>query len=70
MTALSNRKTSIGWVMTTLFAEREKDLLIGSSALTGIFDAALGFMAAMTAMSVVATATIDTAQPGLAPKPA
>jgi MFS family permease len=26
-----------GWVMTTFFAEREKYLLIGSSALTGIF---------------------------------
>jgi sugar phosphate permease len=26
-----------GWIMTTLFADREKYLLIGSSALTGIF---------------------------------
>ena len=133
-----------GWVMTTFFAEREKYLLIGSSALTGIFlyamykaetitmlivyqslvyffksfvlaavialptkllrddqigsgvgmvnlggqsagfvapaaigfivtgtgsfDAAFGFLVAMTAMSVVVAATINTAQPRLAPK--
>ncbi|MGY8705243.1 hypothetical protein RAD16_05800 [Bradyrhizobium sp. 18BD] len=135
-----------GWVMTTFFAEREKYLLIGSSALTGIFlyamykaetiamlivfqsvvyffksfvlasvvalptkllrddqigsgvgmvnlggqsagfvapaimgfivtgtgsfDAAFGFLVAMTALSVVVAATINTAQPRLAPKPA
>lgn len=135
-----------GWVMTTFFAEREKYLLIGSSALTGIFlyamykaetitmlivyqsvvyffksfvlaavvalptkllrddqigsgvgmvnlggqsagfvapaiigfivtgtgsfDAAFGFLVGMTAMSVVVAATINTAQPKLAPKPA
>ncbi|MDH6258922.1 MFS transporter [Bradyrhizobium sp. BR13661] len=135
-----------GWVMTTFFAEREKYLLIGSSALTGIFlyamyksetitmlivyqslvyffksfvlasvialptkllrddqigsgvgmvnlggqsagfvapaaigfivtgtgsfDAAFGFLVAMTAMSVVVAATINTAQPRLVPKPA
>lgn len=133
-----------GWVMTTFFAEREKYLLIGSSALTGIFlyfmykaetitmlivyqsvvyffksfvlaavvalptkllrddqigsgvgmvnlggqsagfvapaaigfivtgtgsfDAAFGFLVAMTAMSVVVASTINTAQPRLAPK--
>jgi MFS family permease len=131
-----------GWVMTTFFAEREKYLLIGSSALTGIFlyamyksqtiaaligyqclvyffksfvlasvialptkllrddqigsgvgmvnlggqsagfvapaimgfiatgtgsfDAAFGFLVAMTAMSVVVAATINTEQPKLA----
>ncbi|MBR0973978.1 MFS transporter [Bradyrhizobium japonicum] len=135
-----------GWVMTTFFAEREKYLLIGSSALTGIFlyamykaetitmlivfqslvyffksfvlasvialptkllrddqigsgigmvnlggqsagfvapvaigfivtgtgsfDAAFGFLVAMTALSVVVAATINTAQPKLAPQPA
>ncbi|MGY8678726.1 MFS transporter [Bradyrhizobium sp. UFLA05-153] len=135
-----------GWVMTRFFAEREKWLLIGSSALTGIFlyamykaetiavlityqslvyffksfvlasvvalptkllrddqigsgvgmvnlggqsagfvapaaigfivtgtgsfDAAFGFLVAMTAMSVVVAATINTAQPKLAPQPA
>ncbi|MET4068645.1 sugar phosphate permease [Bradyrhizobium sp. S3.2.6] len=135
-----------GWVMTTFFAEREKYLLIGSSALTGIFlyamykaetitvliayqslvyffksfvlaavialptkllrddqigsgvgmvnlggqsagfvapaaigfivtgtgsfDAAFGFLVAMTALSVVVATTINTAQPKLAPKPA
>ncbi|MDE5444065.1 MFS transporter [Bradyrhizobium sp. CSA207] len=135
-----------GWVMTTFFNEREKYLLIGSSALTGIFlyamykaetitmliayqsvvyffksfvlasvialptkllrddqigsgvgmvnlggqsagfvapvaigfivtgtgsfDAAFGFLVAMTALSVVVAATISTAQPTLAPKPA
>ncbi|QPF88776.1 MFS transporter [Bradyrhizobium commune] len=135
-----------GWVMTTYFAEREKYLLIGSSALTGIFlyamykaetipvlivyqslvyffksfvlasvialptkllrddqigsgvgmvnlggqsagfvapaimgfivtgtgsfDTAFGFLVAMTALSVVVAATINTAQPRLAPKPA
>ncbi|MDI3560372.1 MFS transporter [Bradyrhizobium sp. Arg816] len=134
-----------GWVMTTFFAEREKYLLIGSSALTGIFlyamykaetitmlivfqslvyffksfvlasvvalptkllrddqigsgigmvnlggqsagfiapvaigfivtgtgsfDAAFGFLVAMTALSVVVAATINTAQPRLAPQP-
>jgi sugar phosphate permease len=133
-----------GWVMTTFFSEREKYLLIGSSALTGIFlyamykaetitmlivfqslvyffksfvlasvialptkllrddqigsgvgmvnlggqsagfvapvaigfivtgtgsfDAAFGFLVAMTALSVVVAATINTAQPRLAPK--
>lgn len=132
-----------GWVMTTFFAEREKYLLIGASALTGIFlyamykaetiamlityqsvvyffksfvlasvialptkllrddqigsgigmvnlggqsagfvapvaigfivtgtgsfDAAFGFLVAMTALSVVVAATINTAQPKLAP---
>ncbi|WP_369724005.1 MULTISPECIES: MFS transporter [unclassified Bradyrhizobium] len=135
-----------GWVMTTFFNEREKYLLIGSSALTGIFlyamykaetitmlityqslvyffksfvlasvialptkllrddqigsgvgmvnlggqsagfvapaaigfivtgtgsfDAAFGFLVAMTALSVVVAATISTAQPKLAVKPA
>jgi sugar phosphate permease len=135
-----------GWVMTTFFAEREKYLLIGSSALTGIFlyamykaetitvlivyqslvyffksfvlaavialptkllrddqigsgvgmvnlggqsagfvapaaigfivtgtgsfDAAFGFLVAMTALSVVVATTINTAQPRLALKPA
>ncbi|MDA9506665.1 MFS transporter [Bradyrhizobium sp. CCBAU 11386] len=135
-----------GWVMTTFFSEREKYLLIGSSALTGIFlyamykaetitmlivfqslvyffksfvlasvialptkllrddqigsgvgmvnlggqsagfvapvaigfivtgtgsfDAAFGFLVAMTALSVVVAATISTAQPRLAPQPA
>ena len=135
-----------GWVMTTFFAEREKYLLIGSSALTGIFlyamykaetitvliayqslvyffksfvlaavvalptkllrddqigsgvgmvnlggqsagfvapaaigfivtgtgsfDAAFGFLVAMTALSVVVAATINTAQPKLAQQPA
>ena len=135
-----------GWVMTTFFDEREKYLLIGSSALTGIFlyamykaetlsaliayqslvyffksfvlasvialptkllrddqigsgigmvnlggqsagfvapaaigfivtgtgsfDAAFGFLVAMTALSVVVAATINTAQPKLAPRPA
>ncbi|UPK39942.1 MFS transporter [Bradyrhizobium sp. 186] len=135
-----------GWVMTTFFDEREKYLLIGSSALTGIFlyamykaetitmliayqslvyffksfvlasvialptkllrddqigsgvgmvnlggqsagfvapavigfivtgtgsfDAAFGFLVAMTAMSVVVAATINTAQAKLAPSPA
>jgi sugar phosphate permease len=135
-----------GWVMTTFFAEREKYLLIGSSALTGIFlyamykaetitvlivyqslvyffksfvlaavialptkllrddqigsgvgmvnlggqsagfvapaaigfivtgtgsfDAAFGFLVAMTALSVVVATTINTAQPKLALKPA
>ncbi len=135
-----------GWVMTTFFNEREKYLLIGSSALTGIFlyamykaetitmlityqslvyffksfvlasvialptkllrddqigsgvgmvnlggqsagfvapaaigfivtgtgsfDAAFGFLMAMTALSVVVAATISTAQPKLAVKPA
>ncbi len=35
---LATISTAIGgWVMTTFFAEREKYLLIGSSALTGIF---------------------------------
>jgi sugar phosphate permease len=134
-----------GWVMTTFFAEREKYLLIGSSALTGIFlyamyksetltaliayqsvvyffksfvlasvvalptkllrddqigsgvgmvnlggqsagfvapaamgfivtgtgsfDAAFGFLVAMTAMSVVVASTINTAQAKLAPSP-
>lgn len=134
-----------GWVMTTFFAEREKYLLIGSSALTGIFlyamykaetiamlityqsvvyffksfvlasvvalptkllrddqigsgigmvnlggqsagfiapvaigfivtgtgsfDAAFGFLVAMTALSVVVAATINTAQPKLAAQP-
>jgi hypothetical protein len=37
---------------------------------TGSFDAAFGFLVAMTAMSVVVAATINTAQPGLAPRPA
>jgi sugar phosphate permease len=135
-----------GWVMTTFFAEREKYLLIGASALTGIFlyamykaetiamlityqsvvyffksfvlasvialptkllrddqigsgigmvnlggqsagfvapvaigfivtgtgsfDAAFGFLMAMTALSVVVAATISTAQPKLAPQTA
>lgn len=135
-----------GWVMTTFFSEREKYLLIGSSALTGIFlyamyksetitmliafqslvyffksfvlasvialptkllrddqigsgvgmvnlggqsagfvapvaigfivtgtgsfDAAFGFLVAMTALSVVVAATISTAQPKLVPQPA
>lgn len=135
-----------GWVMTTFFDEREKYLLIGSSALTGIFlyamhkaetitmliayqslvyffksfvlasvialptkllrddqigsgvgmvnlggqsagfvapavigfivtgtgsfDAAFGFLVAMTAMSVGVAATINTAQAKLAPSPA
>jgi sugar phosphate permease len=135
-----------GWVMTTFFAEREKYLLIGASALTGIFlyamykaetiamlityqsvvyffksfvlasvialptkllhddqigsgigmvnlggqsagfvapvaigfivtgtgsfDAAFGFLVAMTALSVVVAATISTAQPKLAPQTA
>jgi sugar phosphate permease len=135
-----------GWVMTTFFAEREKYLLIGSSALTGIFlyamyksetltmlivyqslvyffksfvlasvialptkllrddqigsgigmvnlggqsagfvapaaigfivtgtgsfDAAFGFLVAMTALSVVVAATINTAQPKLVPSAA
>jgi sugar phosphate permease len=135
-----------GWVMTTFFSEREKYLLIGSSALTGIFlyamykaetimvlivfqslvyffksfvlaavialptkllrddqigsgvgmvnlggqsagfvapaaigfivtgtgsfDAAFGFLVAMTALSVVVATTINTAQPKLALKPA
>jgi len=134
-----------GWVMTTFFNEREKYLLIGASALTGIFlyamykaetitmlityqslvyffksfvlasvialptkllrddqigsgigmvnlggqsagfvapaaigfivtgtgsfDAAFGFLVAMTALSVVVAATINTAQPKLAPQP-
>jgi nitrate/nitrite transporter NarK len=35
---LATFSTAIGgWVMTTFFAEREKYLLIGSSALTGVF---------------------------------
>jgi sugar phosphate permease len=135
-----------GWVMTTFFAEREKYLLIGASALTGIFlyamykaetiamlityqsvvyffksfvlasvialptkllhddqigsgigmvnlggqsagfvapvaigfivtgtgsfDAAFGFLVAMTALSVVVAATISTAEPKLAPQTA
>ncbi|MGY4436907.1 sugar phosphate permease [Bradyrhizobium sp. F1.13.1] len=135
-----------GWVMTTFFAEREKYLLIGASALTGIFlyamykaetiamlityqsvvyffksfvlasvialptkllrddqigsgigmvnlggqsagfvapvaigfivtgtgsfDAAFGFLVAMTALSVVVAATINTAQPKLVPQTA
>ncbi|AND89581.1 MULTISPECIES: MFS transporter [Bradyrhizobium] len=135
-----------GWVMTTFFSEREKYLLIGSSALTGIFlyamyksetitmliafqslvyffksfvlasvialptkllrddqigsgvgmvnlggqsagfvapvaigfivtgtgsfDAAFGFLVAMTALSVVVAATISTAQPKLVAQPA
>ncbi|MDH2403217.1 MFS transporter [Bradyrhizobium sp. SSUT18] len=135
-----------GWVMTTFFAEREKYLLIGASALTGIFlyamykaetiamlityqsvvyffksfvlasvialptkllrddqigsgigmvnlggqsagfvapvaigfivtgtgsfDAAFGFLVAMTALSVVVAATINTAEPKLAPQAA
>jgi MFS family permease len=135
-----------GWVMTTFFAEREKYLLIGSSALTGIFlyamyksetitalivyqsivyffksfvlasvialptkllrddqigsgvgmvnlggqsagfvapavmgfivtgtgsfDAAFGFLVAMTAMSVIVATTINTVQPRLVPSPA
>jgi hypothetical protein len=37
---------------------------------TGSFDAAFGFLVAMTALSVVVAATINTAQPRLAPKPA
>lgn len=37
---------------------------------TGSFDAAFGFLVAMTAMSVVVATTINTAQPKLAPKPA
>lgn len=144
--AMATIATAIGgWVMTTFFAEREKYLLIGSSALTGIFlyamyktetiamlityqsvvyffksfvlasvvalptkllrddqigsgigmvnlggqsagfvapvaigfivtgtgsfDAAFGFLVAMTALSVVVAATINTAQPKLAAQP-
>ncbi|PMW26444.1 MFS transporter, partial [Pseudomonas sp. FW305-3-2-15-A-R2A1] len=37
---------------------------------TGSFDAAFGFLVAMTAMSVDVAATINTAQPRLVPKPA
>ncbi|WP_027553664.1 MFS transporter [Bradyrhizobium sp. Cp5.3] len=145
--AMATIATAIGgWVMTRFFAEREKYLLIGSSALTGIFlyamykaetvsaliiyqsvvyffksfvfasvialptkllrddqigsgvgmvnlggqsagfvapavmgfivtgtgsfDAAFGFLVAMTAMSVVVAATIRATQPKLAPSPA
>jgi hypothetical protein len=34
------------------------------------FDSAFGFLVAMTALSIVIAATINTAQPRLAPKPA
>ena len=37
---------------------------------TGSFDAAFGFLVAMTALSVVVATTISTAQPRLAPQPA
>ena len=37
---------------------------------TGSFDAAFGFLVAMTALSVVVAATINTAQPKLAQQPA
>ncbi|MDN3273508.1 hypothetical protein QWJ07_04575 [Frankia sp. RB7] len=37
---------------------------------TGSFDAVFGFLVAMTALSVVVAATINTAQPRLVPKPA
>jgi len=41
-----------GWVMTTFFAEREKYLLIGSSALTGIFLYAMYKAETITALIV------------------
>ncbi|MBR0750807.1 MFS transporter [Bradyrhizobium jicamae] len=41
-----------GWVMTTFFAEREKYLLIGSSALTGIFLYAMYKSETITALIV------------------
>ena len=41
-----------GWVMTTFFAEREKYLLIGSSALTGVFLYAMYKSETITALIV------------------
>jgi MFS family permease len=41
-----------GWVMTTFFAEREKYLLIGSSALTGVFLYAMFKSQTITALIV------------------
>ena len=41
-----------GWVMTTFFAEREKYLLIGSSALTGVFLYAMFKSETITALIV------------------
>jgi sugar phosphate permease len=50
---LATISTAIGgWVMTTFFAEREKYLLIGSSALTGIFLYAMYTSKTITALIV------------------